>query len=41
MLNWIEKIRLHGVNSTFIKYDKTYAEMLEDFDKIQNFTLGY
>lgn len=41
VLNWIEKIRLHGVNSTFIKYDKTYAEMLEDFDKIQNFTLGY
>lgn len=41
VLSWIEKIRLHGVNSTFIKYDKSYTEMLEDFDKIQNFTLSY
>lgn len=41
VLNWIDKIRLHGINSTFIKYNKTYAEMLRDFEEIQSLTADY
>ncbi len=41
VLSWIDKIRRHGINSTFIKYDKTYPEMLKDFEEIQGFTIDY
>lgn len=34
VLEWIDKIRKHGINSSFIKYNEKYTEMLDDFDKI-------
>ncbi len=33
-LNWIDKIRLQGIESTFIKSDKQINEMLRDFEEI-------
>ncbi len=33
-LSWIDKIRLQGIESTFIKCDKTLEEMLRDFKDI-------
>lgn len=34
VLDWIDKIRKHGLDSTFIKHKKTTEEMLDDFNKI-------
>lgn len=33
-LTWIDKIRVQGIESSFIKHNKSCAEMLEDFEKI-------
>jgi len=41
VLNWIDKIRMHGISSTFVKYDKQYNEMLNDFDEIQGYIIDY
>lgn len=37
VLEWIDKIRSHGINSSFVKYDSTWQEMLVDFDEILNY----
>lgn len=39
VLSWIDKIRRHGIESSFIKYDATYQEMLDDFNEIMNYTI--
>lgn len=39
VLNWIDKIRMHGINSTFVKYEKSYSEMADDFDEIQTYCI--
>lgn len=36
-LQWIDKIREYGINSSFIKYDKDYKEMLRDFEEIEKY----
>ena len=36
-LQWIDKIREYGIDSSFVKYDKDYKEMLKDFEEIQNY----
>lgn len=36
-LQWIDKIREYGMDSSFVKYDKDYKEMLKDFEEIQNY----
>ncbi len=38
-LKWIDKIRQHGVNSSFVKNNKTYNEMQHDFDEINKITI--
>lgn len=40
VLEWIDKIRKHGINSSFVKYDETYTEMLDDFEKILNYQVN-
>ena len=35
-LEWIDKIRCHGLNSTFIKSEKNIDEMILDFDAISD-----
>ncbi|MBD5145230.1 MAG: hypothetical protein HDT21_04865 [Ruminococcus sp.] len=39
VLEWVDKIRKHGIDSTFIKYDATYKEMLADFEIIMNYPI--
>ena len=39
VLGWIDKIRNHGLNSSFVKYGGTYNDMLNDFNDILNYTV--
>lgn len=39
VLGWIDKIRKHGIESSFVKYDATYQEMLDDFNEIMNYPI--
>ncbi len=39
VLEWIDKIRMHGINSSFVKYDKTWMEMLDDFQEILTYSV--
>lgn len=34
VLDWIDKIRMHGIESSFVKYVGTYEDMLKDFKEI-------
>lgn len=36
-LEWIDKIRLHGINSSFIKSKKRYYQMKNEIKEIQNY----
>lgn len=38
-LEWIDKIRLHGINSSFIKNKKNFYQMKNDFKIIANYKL--
>ncbi len=40
VLEWVDKIRKHGIDSTFIKYDTTYKEMLADFEIIMDYPIN-
>lgn len=40
VLNWINKIRKHGINSSFIKQKKTFYEMMDDFANILDLPKG-
>ncbi len=38
-LTWIDKIRNHGISSSFVKYEKTYKDMLSDFKEIEKYSI--
>ncbi len=38
-LVWIDKIRCHGISSSFVKYEKTYEDMLSDFKEIEKYNI--
>lgn len=40
VLEWVDKIRKHGIDSTFIKCDVTYKEMLADFKIIMDYNIN-
>lgn len=39
VLDWIDKIRRHGLESSFVKYCGTYDDMVKDFNEILNYTI--